>query len=766
MAKRNNSDFIDILALCRQYLSNWYLFIISVIVCTGIAIGYTKIRQPIYAVQANILISPEKSSSGAAAAAASSMTGALSSLFGSEGFVEDEIFIVSSHSLYRDVARKLGTNVSHFVKKGFMQTEFAYPDFPVTATAPQAMLDTLEAYMTFKVKVNKNGKADITTRFKGKKYSSVSDVTLPYNVETPAGPVTITPTATFPKGESVNTTINLISYDAAAESLNESVSNEIASRRSNVITLSINTPNPLYGKAVLNEIISEYNNRGVAEKNSKNTLTAKFIDARLEILAHDLSETESQIQKFKQDHGIIDLEIEAKYQTEKKSRLEEELLNAQTQEEIVRMTLAFLQDPRNSYALVPTTVDNEGIQRNIDVYNEAILERTELAASAKPDNSALKQASERIDMLRDNIIASVKRALATSEVATRDIQREMADARMNISDLPTQEKEFGNMLRQQTVQQELFIFLLQRREETAMLLANSFSKGQIVDEAYTLSEPLGMKNRMILILGFLIGLLLPPVYLYFRRLFHNRFDTRQEVEKLVDAPILGEICTDNSGHSLVVSSDASSSTAELFRMMRSNLLFVLNDPRDKIVLMTSTSSGEGKTYISINLAASLALLDKKVLLIGMDIRNPRLAPYLGISPKYGLTQYLSSSNISVQQIITHYDEVPGLDVITAGPVPPNPAELLISPKVDELFMELRPLYDYIIVDTAPVGQVSDTFTLDRLADATIYVCRANFTPTSALDFINEVYEQHRLKKVSVVVNGTSAKKSYGYGANH
>ena len=198
--------------------------------------------------------------------------------------------------------------------------------------------------------------------------------------------------------------------------------------------------------------------------------------------------------------------------------------------------------------------------------------------------------------------------------------------------------------------------------------------------------------------------------------------------------------------------------------MRSILLFVLTDPRDKVVLMTSTSSGEGKSFISINLAASLALLGKKVLLVGMDIRNPQLANYLHIHPRFGLTQYLASSDISVSDIITHLDAPAGLDVICAGPVPPNPAEMLLSKRIDELFAGLREKYDYIIVDTAPIGLVSDTFTLDRISDAAIYVCRANYTSLSDLELINDIHDQHRLKKVSLVINGTAAKKSYGYKA--
>lgn len=762
MAKKNNSDFIDVAGLLKQYLSKWYLFAISVVVCCALAFFYTKVRVPEYAVNANVLISPEKDS-GMGAAASGILGGALGGLFGTEGYVEDEIFIISSHSLYKNVTRKLGTNISYTVKKNIIGAEFAYPEHPIEVIPEEGMLDTLENSITFKVKINKEGKAKITGKIRRATVAKARNVTLPYVIDTPIGKFTFAQTQYYPKGEGLKATVTVMGYDAAAEDLDENIHNEIASKRSNVISLGINTTNPIYGKAVLNEIIKEYNTRGIREKNDQNELTAQFIDGRLEILADELNATEAEIQKYKQDKGIIDVVAEATYQTEKKSVLEEKVISARMQEEVISMTLDFLKQPKNAYALIPTSIDNEIIQKSIAAYNDAILERMDLESSAKADNSALRLMSERIDMMRKNIIASVQTALSEAQVNLRDLRKEMSRAESSLANVPAQEREYLNMMRQQTVKQELYMFLLQRREETAMILANSYPKGIVIDEAYTMSEPLGLKAKLIMILAFFFSLCIPPIGIYLRKLIHNRFETRQDVEKITDVPILGEMCIDNSGEKLVVSAESNSSASELFRLMRSNLLFVLNDPRDKVVLMTSTSSGEGKSFISINLAASLALLNKKVLLVGMDIRNPRLAQYLGISPKFGLTQYLSSADVSIPQIILSMPNVPNLDVICAGPVPPNPSELLISQKADELFEQLRPNYDFIIVDTAPIGLVSDTFTLDRLADASVYVCRANYTSLNDLELVNEIYEQHRLKKLSIVINGTAAKKTYGYG---
>lgn len=758
MAK-SNSDFIDIPALIRQYISKWYLFAISVVLCGGLAVAYALLRQQDYAVKANILITPEKDSP-----LSGGLMDGLGSLFGSQGYVEDEIFIISSHSLYASVAKDLGLNITQLVKKNILVRELAYPEQPLEVTPQAGMMDTLRTGITFTVKVNEDGRASVKAKMKRSTVVDEKNLTLPCRVSTPLGEFAFAKTEHFPADEDLNVRIIVKGYGNVAEDLAKDVTTEIAAKHSNVLALGINTPNPDYGTAVLNEIFKEYNDRGIEESRQRNELTASFIEGRLGLLAAELSDVEADMQNYKQRKGIIDVEAEAKYQTEKRGKVESELILAETQAEIIKLTLQFLRDPANAYALIPTALDNEGLQKTISAYNELVLSRMSLSNSAKPDNAALRELSERIDASRENIIISISRAYDTAMVSVNDLRREMRAAESSLSGIPSQEREYRDLARQQLVKQQLFVFLLQRQEETAMLLANAYPKGQIVDKAYTETEPLGMSKKMIALLGLIFGLVIPPVYLYLRKFIHNRFETRADVERVTDVPILGEMCIDNSGAHLVVSSEDTSATSELFRLMRSNLLFVMNDPRDKVVLLTSTSSGEGKSFISINLAASLALLGKKVLLVGMDIRNPRLAEYLDINPRFGLTQYLSSSTVSIEQLLTPISGVAGLDVICAGPVPPNPAELLLSAKVDELFASLREKYDYIIVDTAPIGLVSDTFTLDRIADASIYVCRANHTSVNDLTLINDIYEQHRLKKVSLVINGTASKKTYGYGA--
>ena len=757
MAQKQTSSLIDFRGLFRQYLSKWYLFLISVLVCGSMAYVYTKVKPPKYSVRASILISDDKSNS------LSEGLGGLSSLFGAKGSVDDEIYVVSSHSVFRQVAKDLGINVQHLVKTELLGSNLAYPTWPVDLVTPAEMADTLQGTVLFKAIVNKKGTADVEIIYEKKKIGYAKKAEFPISIKTKLGEFTLTKTPYFLNDEKFKTVIYFSGYDVTAENMSHIISTDIASRRANVINLAINTPNPDYGIDVLNEIISTYNKRGIEEKNQKSIQSAKFIDERLVLLAEDLNRSEHEIQEYKQKHNIIDIEAEARYQSTKKGQIETSLIEAETNYEIINMVAKFFKDPANAYSMAPATLDSPGLQAAIKDYNELILRRIDLLNSARPDNAALRLLTDQINAMRENLAQSIEKARETAGITVRDLRNERGKADARLGAIPSQESEYIDMKRQQEVKQELYLFLLQSREENALVMANAVPKGVIIDEAFKLSKPLGLPKKAIILFAILFGLCIPPTILYLRKTLRNRFETRQEVERITDVPILGEMCIDNSGETIVAKPDNTSSAAELFRLMRSTITqFILGTPDEKVIMLTSSTSGEGKTFISINLAASFAMMGKRTILVGLDIRNPRLSQYLDIKPRLGMTQYLASNEIKPEQIIVNVPSAKDLDMIVAGPVPPNPSELLLSPRIDELFKQLRKDYDYIVVDTAPIGLVSDTFTLERVADATIYVCRANYTSLNDLSYINELYDQDRLKRLSIVINGTAAKKTYCY----
>ena len=755
-SKINQADFIDINSILNGYRKSWYWFVISIVFFGLLGYVFVKTHNTEYSVHANLLIDDDEANP-----LLSSMD--LGGLFGSSTKVDDEVFVVSSHSLLRDVVKQLGINETHLIKEGLLEKSLAYPQYPVQIKNDNDVADTLTTTLMFKVSVDKKLNADVKVLAKGDKILQLKDVKLPADVKTPYGTFVLDTTQYYPAGESLSTVIYLSGYGASAEQLAKSIDIDLVNRKSNVIQMAIESENVAYGEDILNTLIMLYNRKGVSDKTQQGEKTLLFIDDRIRLLANDLDDAESAIQAYKQQHGIIDVEAEAIYQTERRAEIDKRLLEAEADAAVIKMATEFVNNPANAFELVPVTMTNEALVKTITAYNELLLSRIDLMNNAKNGNAALRNLDEQIAAMRKNVAISAQKAYENAMIPVRELRAEMAKTTGKLGNVPTQEREYINLKRQQEVKQALYLFLLQRREETAMMVANTKAKAIIIDEAYALNDPISMKPKLAMLLFLFIGVLVPLVLVYFKNKLRTKFDTCQEVERMVDMPVLGEIGVDKSGSHVVVGASNTSSSAELFRLLRTNLLFILNDTSDKVVLMTSTNSGEGKSFISINLAMSLSLLGKKVLLVGMDIRKPKLSEYLGVNAKFGVTQYLSSDKISIGDMVVNDPRYGDLDIILSGPIPPNPAELLASKKVDEFFEQLRGMYDYIIVDTAPVGLVSDTFTLDRVSDATIYVCRANYTKRSDLSFANTVYEQHRLHKLSLVVNGTAMKKTYGYG---
>jgi capsular exopolysaccharide synthesis family protein len=336
-----------------------------------------------------------------------------------------------------------------------------------------------------------------------------------------------------------------------------------------------------------------------------------------------------------------------------------------------------------------------------------------------------------------------------------------------IKAIPRQEREYVEIRRQQEIKATLYSFLLQKREETGLSLASTTPKAKIIDDPMPGLLPVSPQKKLFLLIFLCLGIGIPFVYLYLRKLLKTEINSSEELKALSEVEIIGEICKNTAGEKIVVQSGKTNPSIELFRLLRTNLLFLLSSPDKKVILLTSNISGEGKTYISLNLATSLALLDKKVLLVGLDIRNPQIENYLGAASTVGITNYISDTGIKTSAIIQRTDIHPNLDVIYAGPVPPNPNELLMNSRLDDLFLELRNIYDYIILDTAPIGLVSDTFLLDRVADACLYIVKIGLTHKGSIKYLNTIHKQKKLKNLYAIANGVDIhvtnRHGYGYG---
>lgn len=761
--QNNSNELISLPDLVKTVVKHWYLFVISVICCVALAFAYAKITKDEYTVCANVMIRTDMSSTGNMAGAFMQQFG-LGNLMGQGVSVDDELHVISSHSLLREAALKMGLNKTRIYKENFFNRETQYKDFAIDVIDPTMQCDTLSTTLVFKIKVDEEGKADIKVKKRFHTLANIKDTTLPAEVSTIYGNYIVTTTPDYVAGEAYNYTIRVCSFDAAAENVGKNVDIYIPDKLSNLITLSMQTAYIDYGKELLNTLTDLYNKRGIKEKNIEAINTAQFIDERLALIAHELDSAERKVEKYKQDNKLSDLEIEAKIILEQDGEFQATLLETETTAKILEYTLDFISQPENRYSLIPFSSGlDKGASDALTAYNELALKRLNLTNTAKAGSPALKILEEQIDASRQNVISTVKTALESTNIALKDLRDKEAKFYDRIRTMPTQEREFISIFRQKAIKEELYIFLLQKQEENALTLAMASPKGQIVDEAYNFVEPVSLSTTMKLAIGFLIGLILPAIYLYLRAIFQTKFSTKEEVERMTRIPILGELCTHHSNSNIVVHEGDNSSISELFRLLRTNLQFMLTGRKDKVVLLTSSVSGEGKSFVSVNLAIALSLLKKRVLIIGLDIRNPRLSEYLNVSSRFGITNYLASEEVEIDQIIVPSNINPLLDIITAGPVPPNPAELILSNRLDALFDELRNRYDYIIVDSAPVAMVSDTFSLMRIADAVIYVCRANYTQREYIRYCNNLVTDGRLRNVSLVVNATNSSQGYGYG---
>lgn len=758
--RKQNSDIIDISGLLQQYRRKWYLFAISVIGCCAIAMFIAKVRKPVYEITANVLIDTGDNDPMAALG--------MGSLFGATNYVDDEIFIISSHSLYCDVARELGLDRNRVFVPGFMQKDFMAEDYPLDIISPAEFADTAHVKIIVKVKVNDKGLASGKVLGpRGKKLMKFSDEKLPLTLNTIYGDFTVTTTKDYVAGESYKAYLTAMSYDAAAEDLDENIDSYIANKKTHVIRLQYPTDNTAFGVKLIDEVMRQYDLRVIKTKNQQANKTVEFLDARIAELGNQLAGAEGGLQAFKEKNGIIDLSADTKYNLEMKGEVEKQLFASESRKEIARMAYEFLSTPGNEYSLIPfTPADPEatGINALIGSYNGLVMQRMQVMTAAKGDNFQVKNLENQMDAMRGNILASLSKNYETASAIVTDLNQKKNATVSTLSNLPQQERELVDLERDRSLKNRLYMYLLQKREENAMMMANAISKGVVVDEAYVPSESISMSTKKKLVVGFLIGLILPVLFLYTRKLLRGKPESRGEIEGQLDAPILGEISTSRSADTLVVTQGSTSSAAELFKLLRTNLQFILKGKDKKVVMVTSSQSGEGKSFISVNIAAALALLGKKVLIVGLDIRKPMLASYLHLPADHpGLTSYLSDETLPFSQVVQKEKRVPGLDVVTAGIVPPNPAELLLDPRLEEFFREARERYDDIIVDSAPVGMVSDSLSVADFADATVYVTRLGVTTFRDLRFINSLYDEDRLPAMTVVVNGTTATRGYGYG---
>ena len=521
-------------------------------------------------------------------------------------------------------------------------------------------------------------------------------------------------------------------------------------------------------------IRDSYNKNANNDKNEVAQNTARFIDERISVINQELGTTEQELESFKREAGLTDLSSDAQLAVSEQSAYEKLCVENGTQLNLVQYLSEYIQKPENATATLPANVglNDETLSGLIAQYNALILERNRLLRTSSETNPVVRRLESNIQDMRAGIlttIASVRKGLLITKA---DLDRQAGKYAGRISNAPAQERRFVSIQRQQEIKAGLYLMLLQKREENNIALAATANNAKIIDDALADDFPVSPQSKKIYMMAFVLGLGIPVAIIWILNLLSYRIEGRADVERLTNVSIIGDVPLNDSEdkHAIAVRENDNDIMAETFRSLRTNLLFILGDPDRKVILVTSTMSGEGKTFIASNLAVSLALLGKKVIIVGLDIRKPGLNKVFRIHHKEkGITGFLSAPQSTDLRSMTLPSEVSdNLHVLPGGAIPPNPTELLARKSLDDAIELLKKDYDYIVLDTAPISMVTDTQLIARVADISVYVCRADYTHKNDYQLINELYANKRLPGLCTVINGLDMKKKkygyyYGYG---
>lgn len=758
------------------FILNWKWFVLSIIICLGCSYLYLRYKSPVYATSAKLLIKDDSNNKSASAKdAISGMVdfGIISSNYG----VDNEIEILNTRTLAAETVRDLKLYTSYW-KKGRVKSVILYKNQPINVDVDAAHLEKLNAPISMSIERDENKYI-----VKGKYYVSVDENTVegpfkfektlagfPATIGTKAGTLYFTNGKTRMKDGDVMKVV-IVSPMMMAAQYSSALSLEQTSKTSTTLNMQLNDKNIQRGIDYLRQLVICYNRQANEDKNEIAIRTEAFVNDRLEKINSELNSTEGQLENYKKRNRLVELKVDAKESVTNLSSYEQKLNEAATQISLINSLIQFAERPGNKYQVLPSNIGlrDEASISLINDYNKVALERNRLLRTASESSPVVEELTSQLKDMNSSIRMALSQAKRNLEIQRNAVASQYGQYNQEVSRTPEQERILTQIGRQQEVKSGLYLMLLQKREENSISLAATADKGKLVELPQYVGK-VSPKTNIILLLGLILGIAIPSLVLYLLQFFRYRIEGHDDVESLTDIPIIADVAVANEAAKtradIVVHENENNQMEEIFRSMRTNLQFMMK-PEDKVVMFTSSTSGEGKTFNAANLAISFALLGKKVVLVGLDIRKPRLAELFEIDNHHtGITKLLVKDDPTwndVQKEILSSEINKNLDLLMAGPIPPNPGEIVTRPSLEKVLNLLKENYDYILVDTAPVGLVTDTLQIGKLVDATVFMCRADYTPKAAFNAINMFKAEKKLKNMAIVINGIDmSKKKYGY----
>lgn len=740
----------------KEFVYKYIRYLPLIIACILIALvlGFVKIRYttPLYNVGGKLIINKDAKASGGGQSLEDMY------LFSNNVNLKNEVEILQSRQLAKRVVKNLDLQINYF-NKGTVRSSNIYRDSPIEFEII-LLTDSLRYFALQIIAKDEN----FTIGEKG--------MQMPYGqmFETANGLFKINkvPGKSLKAFSSDIFTIIYQPIETATASIAGSVKAFQNIDQATILNISMETDNIKLGMDVVNTTMNEYGKMNVEDKREISKATMQFIDERLDSIKNELGGVEENILSYREKNNVIDLEEQSRLYYSEMGENKKGLIAQEVQSGVLDYLLNYISNPDHQFHMVPT---NLGIQEPallslVSQYNNLQLQRSNLLATTGPSNKTVEAAERELRKLKDQIIEALKNVKASYKINTEKITQQLNRNLSEIRRVPSKAKGLLDIERQQKIKQELYLFLLQKREEAAISAAATISSSKPLEDAVGSSIPIKPNKRSIYVIAFVIGTIIPIAFIALLEFLNDKVTQKEEITKNLQIPIVGEI-GHATGETLVVQSASRKIIAEQFRIMRTNVQYLIPKKEKPIMLISSSVSGEGKSFIATNFGAVMALTGRKTVILEFDIRKPRLLKGLNLRNESGLINYIMGT-AQLDDIIISVPEIPNLSVIGCGPIPPNPSEILLDPQVEKLFAELKQKFDFIVIDTAPVGLVSDAFTLSSFANASVYIVRQGYTLRKQLNSIEEIFQSKRLPNMGLLINDIKSsgryRGYYGYGS--